>query len=187
MRLRGNISAYNRLVETWWRKLYTIAFAKTADRDAAHDMVQEVFLSVWNKWETVPQNDEIGFYLLHALRYRVLNHYRKSGRYKQQLQQLDELLDQLSDTAEEQAAAAEQRLRFAQEAVNLLTPSLRQVFMLRIEKGYSYSKIGALLDIDPASARVLYSRALTQLRKTVAARPAVAMSLALVLDLVTIS
>lgn len=186
MKLRGDMAAYNTLVTTWWNKLYGIAYAKTADRDQAHDMVQEVFLTVWEKWDTVPHNEEIEFYLLHALRYRVLNYYRASGRYKVQLQQLDELLHEISDS-EDSHAFADQRLALAEHAVTLLAPSLRRVFTLRIENGYSYDKIGALLNIDPASARVLYSRALDQLRKNVAAHPTLAVSVLMALQLVTIS
>ncbi len=186
LKLRGKLAEYNALVEAWWSKLYGIAYAKTADRDQAHDMVQEVMLTVWEKWDTVPHNEEIEFYLLHALRYRVLNYYRSSGRYKVQLQQLDDLLHEISDS-EDGHAFAEQRLALAEHAVTLLAPSLRRVFTLRIEKGYSYDKIGALLDIDPGSARVLYSRALEQLRKSVATRPTVAVSVMMALQLVTIS
>lgn len=185
-RLRGNITAYNMVVETWWHKLFSIAYAKTADRDIAHDIVQEVFLTIWEKWESVPKDEEIEFYLLHVLRYRVLNHYRSSSRYKVQLQELDDLLHQLSDH-EGDTIHTDQRLAIAENAVDLLSPSLKRVFILRIQEGYSYQKIGALLNIDPASARVLYSRALSQLQKTVATKPAVALSLIATLQLVTIS
>ncbi|WP_118952847.1 RNA polymerase sigma factor [Taibaiella helva] len=177
---------YNTLVDAWWPKLYRIAYAKTADRDKAHDMVQEVFLNVWEKWETVPQNEEIEFYLLHALRYGILNYYRSSGRYKVQLQQLDDLLHEIGDSEDEQQYA-DQRLMLAEHAVTLLSPSLKRVFTLRIHNGYSYDKIGQLLDMDPASARVLYSRALDQLRKTVARKPEVVLILTAALPLVTIS
>jgi RNA polymerase sigma factor (sigma-70 family) len=186
MRLQGKTPMYNALVKTWWNKLFRMAYTKTADRDQAHDMVQEVFLSVWEKWETVPQGDDVEFYLLHALRYKILNYYRASGRYKIQLQQLDELLNQISDKAEEQHYV-DQRLVLAENAVELLPPSLKRVFTLRIQNGYSYDKIGQILDIDPASARVMYSRALDQLRKAVARKPEVAMSLMAILSLVTIS
>jgi RNA polymerase sigma factor (sigma-70 family) len=185
-RLQGNITAYNMVVETWWHKLFSIAYAKTADRDTAHDMVQEVFLTVWEKWEDVPKDEEIEFYLLHALRYRVLNHYRSSSRYKVQLQELDDLLHQLSDH-EGDSVYTDQRLAIAESAVAMLSPSLRRVFILRIQEGYSYQKIGALLNMDPASARVLYSRAISQLQKTVASKPAVALSLIATLQFVTIS
>lgn len=186
LKLQGDSARYNTLVATWWQKLYGIAYSKTADRDQAHDMVQEVFLTVWEKWDVVPHNEEIEYYLLHALRYRILNFYRSSGRYKVQLQQLDDLLLEISDS-EDEHAFADQRLALAEHAVTLLSPSLRRVFTLRIQKGYSYDKIGALLNIDPASARVLYSRALDQLRKNVSSRPTVALSVLMTLQLVTIS
>jgi RNA polymerase sigma factor (sigma-70 family) len=186
-RLQGNITAYNMVVETWWHKLFNIAYAKTADRDTAHDIVQEVFLTVWEKWEDVPKDEEIEFYLLHVLRYKVLNHYRSSSsKYKIQLQELDDFLNQLSDH-ERDTISTDQRLAIAENAVALLSPSLKRVFILRIQEGYSYQKIGALLNIDPASARVLYSRAVSQLQKTVAAKPAVALSFIATLQLVTIS
>lgn len=177
---------YNTLVATWWSKLYRIAYARTADRDKAHDIVQEVFLGVWEKWDQVPRDEEVEFYLLHALRYGVLNHYRASGRYKVQLQQLDDLLHELSDS-DDSRQYADQRIAVAEHAVAQLPPSLKRVFTLRIQEGYSYDKIGQLLGIEPASARVLYSRALEQLRKTVAQKPEMVWGILALLPLVIIS
>ncbi len=189
MRVNDAQGDFKILVDSWWDKLYHLAFAKAGgDRDAAYDIVQDVFIGVWEKWDAVPKNEEAEFYLLHALRYHVLNFYRSNTCYRSQMEQLELLFRHSeTDTDNEEQELTDLRLKLTQTAISHLSPSLREVFVLRMEHGYSYQKIAALLKIEVGSARVLYSRALEQVRKSIAAQPAVALSFITALQLVTIS
>ncbi|HEY9259528.1 RNA polymerase sigma factor [Chitinophaga sp.] len=189
-----NISATSRQqdfetsVAAYWDKLLGIAVAKTNAHDA-FDIVQDVLLSLWEKWEDVPKDDTLEFYLLNALKFRIFKYYRTTGRYQAHLRKLEVLLN---DTLEEPGALAQEDLRdlkegIINEAMEILSPSQRQLFVLRMQYHYSYQKIAQQLGIDPASARVLYSRALKQVKAHVKENPALSASLVSSFLLFTIS
>jgi len=170
-----------------WDKLLGIAAAKT-NKDDAFDLVQDMLLSVWEKWADAPKDEGIEFYLLHALKLRIYNYYRTTGRYHVHLKKLEQLLHR---TVEDPAILADTALTSFREmlmekAIGTLTPGQQQLFVLRTRYQYSYQKIGALLDIEPASARVLYSRALQQVKTYIRSNPAVATSLLASFPLFTI-
>ncbi|WP_420981741.1 RNA polymerase sigma factor [Chitinophaga sp. 30R24] len=175
-------------VAAYWDKLLGITAAKTNPHDA-FDIVQDVLLSLWEKWEEVPKDETLEYYLLHALKYRILKYYRTSDRYQAHLKKLEIVLN---DTLETSGALAQEELYVLKEtvineALGSLTPSQRQLFVLRVRDHYSYQKIAQQLGIDPASARVLYSRALKQVKAHIKANPALTASLVSTLTLFTIS
>lgn len=175
-------------VTAYWDKLLGIAVAKTNAHDA-FDIVQDVLLSLWEKWEEVPKDETLEFYLLNALKFRIFKYYRTNGRYQAHLRKLEVLLN---DTLEIPGALAPEDLYGLKEgiikdAMEILSPSQRQLFVLRVQYHYSYQKIAQQLGIDPASARVLYSRALKQVKAHIKENPALSASLVSSFLLFTIS
>lgn len=175
-------------VAAYWNKLLGIAVAKTNAHDA-FDIVQDVMLSLWEKWEEVPKDATLEFYLLNSLKFRIFKYYRTNGRYQAHLKKLEVLL---TDTLEVPDALDQQDLyglkeTIMNEALDILSPSQRQLFVLRVKHHYSYQKIAQQLGIDPASARVLYSRALKQVKTHIKENPALSASLVSSFLLFTIS
>ncbi|MET3876267.1 sigma-70 family RNA polymerase sigma factor [Chitinophaga sp. OAE865] len=175
-------------VAAYWDKLLGIAVAKTNPHDA-FDIVQDVLLSLWVKWEEVPKDETLEFYLLNALKLRIFKYYRTNGRYQAHLKKLEILLN---DTLESPGAIASNELHglketIISEALEILSPSQRQLFILRVNHHYSYQKIAQQLGIDAGSARVLYSRALKQVKAHIKANPALSASLVSSFLLFTIS
>ncbi|MBO9730702.1 MAG: sigma-70 family RNA polymerase sigma factor [Chitinophaga sp.] len=175
-------------VATYWDKLLGIAVAKTNAHDA-FDIVQDVLLCLWEKWDEVPKDKTLEFYLLNALKFRIFKYYRTNGRYQAHLKKLEVLLN---DTLEAPGALAQEELHVLKdtiiaEAMEVLSPSQRQLFVLRVQHHYSYQKIAQQLGIDPASARVLYSRALKQVKAHIKENPALSASLVSAFLLFTIS
>ncbi|MBS0027723.1 RNA polymerase sigma factor [Chitinophaga sp. 22321] len=175
-------------VAAYWDKLLGIAVAKTNAHDA-FDIVQDVLLSLWEKWEDVPKDETLEFYLLNALKFRIFKYYRTNGRYQAHLRKLELLL---TDTLETPDALGQQEMSglkeaIVNEALEILSPSQRQLFVLRVNYHYSYQKIAQQLGIDPASARVLYSRALKQVKAHIKENPALSASLVSSFLLFTIS
>ncbi|HVI45292.1 MAG TPA: sigma-70 family RNA polymerase sigma factor [Chitinophaga sp.] len=180
--------AFEDTVSIYWDKLLGIAVAKTNAHDA-FDIVQDVLLSLWEKWEEVPKDESLEYYLLNALKFRIFKYYRTTYRYQAHLKQLETLLNDTLETPdaldrEELHGLKEALLR---EALDTLTPSQQQLFRLRVQHHYSYQKIAHQLNIDPASARVLYCRALKQVKTHISTNPALTTSLISSLVLFTIS
>jgi RNA polymerase sigma factor (sigma-70 family) len=175
-------------VTAYWDKLLGIAAAKTNANDA-FDIVQDVLLSLWEKWEEAPKDEGLEFYLLHALKCRIFKYYRTNGRYQAHLKKLEDLLN---DTLDIPDALAQEELEglkasIVNEALRTLSPSQQQLFTLRIKYHYSYQQIAGQLGMDAASARVLYCRALKQVKAHIKANPSLTASLVSSLILFTIS
>ncbi|WP_158563210.1 RNA polymerase sigma factor [Chitinophaga silvatica] len=171
-------TAFEAAVALHWNKLLGIAAAKTNSHDA-FDIVQDVFLSLWERWELVPKDEELEYYLLNALKFRVYNYYRTTGRYTAHLKNLEIILNETLETAD---ALAQEELHglketLVNEALDTLSDSQRQLFILRVKHHYSYQQIAQLLNIDAASARVLYSRALKQVKMHIQTNPSLSVSL----------
>lgn len=171
-------AAFQTAVAQHWNKLLGIAVAKTNEHDA-FDIVQDVLLSLWERWEAVPKGAELEYYLLNALKFRIFNYYRTTGRYNAHLKKLETALN---DTIESADALAQEELyglkeTLVNEALDSLSESQRQLFVLRVKHHYSYQQIAQLLNIDAASARVLYSRALKQVKSHIQTNPALTVSL----------
>lgn len=66
---------YNR----YWKLLYTTAFAKTGDHADSVDIVQELFIHLWENRVNLQVRESMEAYLLTSLRNRILNHFRNNG------------------------------------------------------------------------------------------------------------
>lgn len=183
------MQAFEALVQRFWDKLFRIAIAKTGDRNGAFDVVQDVFLGAWEKWAEIPTDDTVEFYLLNALKYHIFNFYRNTSRYNERLRKLESLLDRTVD--EENVLAEEQLYTFREmlldKAIDQLPPAMKELFILRLRYQYSYKKIASILQIEPGSARVMYSRALENVKAYIASQPSASLSLVASLPLFIIS
>ncbi len=72
------------LYEAYYRSLLRIALNLTQDKDAAEDIVQEVFLYVWINSKRLGKHHEqsIEHYLVRAVRNKAITHYKKSVQLK---------------------------------------------------------------------------------------------------------
>ena len=73
---KGNQLAFTQLFDKYWKSLSSTACKVLKDRDAAHDIVQEIFVDLWLKRENLSV-EHVSSYLHTAVRYRVINHIQK--------------------------------------------------------------------------------------------------------------
>lgn len=66
----GNYAAFDELYERHWFSVYNVAYKRLKDRDLSKDIVQDIFVDIWNK-RAVKKILELLPYLHTAVRYRV--------------------------------------------------------------------------------------------------------------------
>jgi RNA polymerase sigma-70 factor (family 1) len=64
------------LYERYWFALYRVAYRKTDSHETAEELVQDLFVELWQKRATL-QVRQADAYLFTALRYAVIDHIRK--------------------------------------------------------------------------------------------------------------
>jgi RNA polymerase sigma-70 factor (ECF subfamily) len=67
--------AFEVLFDRYWKRLYSFAFKIYKEEAICEDIVQEIFISLWEKSATTTIENLEG-YLLRAVKYKVANHIR---------------------------------------------------------------------------------------------------------------
>lgn len=167
----GDLSAFEELVRRHQGRLYAVAYRITSNREDALDVTQEVLVKAHSKIHAWQPTGGFLAWLLRMTANQSIDHIRRRKRH------LHEQLDE-SGRAEKELAAArpasgnpeiearssEIEMRI-QEALGVLSPSQKAVFVLRHYEGTPLAEIADALGCTVGSVKVHLFRALRKLRK----------------------
>ena len=74
-----NIDAFEVMYKRYWPELLDSAYKRLQSRQKAEDIVQEIFISLYNKRALLELTVSVKAYLSQALKFKVLNEYRAEG------------------------------------------------------------------------------------------------------------
>ncbi|MEL7117959.1 MAG: RNA polymerase sigma-70 factor [Bacteroidota bacterium] len=154
-------SQFKELFDSYYEALCNYAKAWVKDAHIAEDLVQTLFMQLWEK-QPFKEINPIENYLVKSLKYKCIDYLRSHNKYKTEA--LDPTL-QLPTNQEE--FTDEDILPLLHFYAALLPPKTRQVFLLSREKGMRYQDIADDLDISIKTVENQMSRALKILRKLV--------------------
>lgn len=157
----GDDLAFTEIYNRYWKKLFLAAGNKLGDLDEAEELVQQIFVSLWDRRAVLDLRGELAPYLAVSVKYRVLKvlsrrHYRREFEHA-----LPELLD---DSTQEWLQFEELRSRM-EELVAALPEKCRLVYQLSRNEGYSQKQIAAELDIAEKTVEAHIGKALRLIRK----------------------
>jgi RNA polymerase sigma factor (sigma-70 family) len=159
-----------RLIEslfgTWGPSLARYAYRATRSREAAEDMVQEVFMSLYRNLVAGKQIDNCKGWTLNAVRNQIAKHERDRKRHGEYLQSHD-MLDLLPGV--QMLQVPEQADDDLSKLLGVLSRREEEVILLRMQ-ALKYREIGSQLGVSPKTVSALITRALHKLQQVVAAR-----------------
>lgn len=65
-----------------WEQMYQSAYVRIGDQAAVEDIIQEIFVDVWQRRETLQIKSGLKAYLLTAVKYQVMRYYEERARYR---------------------------------------------------------------------------------------------------------
>jgi len=74
---QGDREAFRELVTNYTKRLYYYAWQYLGDRHMAEDIVQDLFMEIWNKRNTWHPNETLQGYLLKSIKNRCLRYIQK--------------------------------------------------------------------------------------------------------------
>lgn len=78
LRLKANCHlAFTELYDFYWEELYDNAYKRIRRDDVCKDIIQDIFIDLWNRRETL-EIENLSAYLHTAVRFQVLNFYAKN-------------------------------------------------------------------------------------------------------------
>jgi RNA polymerase sigma-70 factor, ECF subfamily len=160
--LDGDRDCYGVLVGRYQESMFRMAISMVMDSDAAADLVQDVFVRAYTSLDTCREPQRFRFWLLRMLRNRCLDHLKEKRR-------LDVSLDNTLSAMlpAEPGHDALDRLAERTElgrALAVLSPALREAFVLRHVEELSYDEIAELLDVSVSALKMRVMRARETLR-----------------------
>ncbi|MEO8067417.1 MAG: RNA polymerase sigma-70 factor [Flavobacteriales bacterium] len=160
----GDRSAFEEAFRSFYRPL--CAFAKTylKDRDRAEDLVQELFVKLWNDRERLTVTTSLSSYLFTAVRNRCLNELEKVVRMRP-------LNENAHDTPDENGRDEEEhtwRSARVLAAIEALPEERRKVFKLSRNESLKYHEIAERLGISVKTVENQMGKALKTLREELA-------------------
>jgi RNA polymerase sigma-70 factor (family 1) len=157
----GDAKAYEAIYRRYWRALFSIATWKTNSQVAAEEMVQELFMKLWeNRQKTLIENLEA--YLKTALKYSVIGFIKAKLVSKQA--ELGEASDQPTDQLADTDIGLAELSGALENALNLLPEKTRLVFQMSRFEQRSTSEIASRLGLTDRAVEYHITQSLRLLR-----------------------
>ncbi len=147
-----NETAFRQLFDTYSGNLYGVAFAYTKSKETAQELVQDIFLKVWQKRQSLPAIERFDNYLYIAARNYLASWFRKKSKDREFARQLMEQFRQNNLTPEE-ALLFKESQQLIHRAVGQLTEQQRMVYELSRNEGLRPDEIAGRLGISRNTAR----------------------------------
>ena len=156
----GDESAFTEIYNRYWERLLAIAFSHTKNKSVAKDIVQNLFVGLWNRKEKL-EIDNLEHYLATAIKFAVFKeYYRKQKREAN----LKEKLSPSEDEEIEQKIHAKFLEQYIYGLIEQLPPKCRLVFESSRIRQMSIDEIALEMGISPKTAEAHLTKALKTLK-----------------------
>ena len=147
----GDERAFRKLFDLYKERFYAVALKMTRSDEAAQDIVQDVFLAIWSKRETLADVVNPSSYFFTAVYRRVYHHYRKVALEKKLLEAVPPVKESVNTTDE--MVLAHESNELISQAISKLPPQQQLVFKLVKQEGLSREDIAHQLKISPNTVK----------------------------------
>lgn len=140
--------AFKQFYQLLFFKLYQFSYSYVQSKENAEEVVNDVFLSIWQKRDTLHTITNIHVYLYVAVKNASLNCLRKNNlRLPVSIDDLSTDHIRLTSNPESLLITHELEMHI-REAIESLPPRCKIIFKLIKEDGLSYKDVSAILEIS---------------------------------------
>ncbi len=160
---KGNVAAFDSLFEVYSPKLYGFALKYFKNESDAEELVQEVFVKVWENRRTLKSELSFKSYLFTIALNQIRKHFNKKAtslRYLESLRNEPEFSENQDLNDENYESALHQ----INQMIEQMPPRRREIFTKSKLEGKSSKEIAAELNISPGTVDNQVSEALRFIR-----------------------
>jgi RNA polymerase sigma-70 factor (ECF subfamily) len=145
----GDQQAFKQVYVCFYKRLYHFALAIVKTKEAAEEIVEDVFVKIWQNREHTGVIRNLKVYLYTATKNRSLNYLSQKAR-ESITEPFDHIDIELDDTAisPEQLMITAELFAKIQRAVEALPPRCKMIFKLVREDGLKYREVAEILNIS---------------------------------------
>lgn len=157
----GDDIALKLIYKKYWNQLFSSAFNVLHDQQVCEDIIQEIFINLWNKREIIEIKVSLKSYLFASTRYEVYRQVRFSS-VREDL--FENIADRMASPSEYGNIEHRELLSQINSIVDKLSSKCKVVYKLSREEQLSHKEIASQLDISTKTVENHLNKALRQLR-----------------------
>ena len=159
---KNDVQAFDFLYNKYFSKLYGAVYKRLQNRELTEEVIQELFISLWERRGVLTISTTIETYLFSSVKYLVIAQYKKNNLFEKYSNSLNPEVDDNNFT--EQVIAFDELNAAYQNSLKLLPERCREIFLLK-RTGLSQREISEKMDISEKTVENQMTKALKVLRE----------------------
>ena len=144
----GDTRAFRQIFDALFYNLTKFSFSFVHSKEAATEIVDELFVQLWIKRADIMKINDLRVYLYTATKNASLNYISKKAK-QIEIEPYENLQVQMTDlVSPEQIMITKEMLQKIKEAVDSLPPRCKLIFKFVREDGLSYSEVAEILGLS---------------------------------------
>lgn len=164
---KGDEDAYAYLMDHYHHKLCVYASSLCRNTYTAEDIVQNVFLRIWDKRRKLKDSHSIKNYLYQSVYNEFINQYRKKNNL---IAVEKEYIKNLNNFLEEDTKDMNRLIGLVKQEIQNLPPKCKEIFIMGKQEGLTYIEISEHLNISFRTVENQMSKAFNIIREKVGDR-----------------
>ena len=145
---KGDESALSLLYDLYWEQLFIAAYNLLKDRGACEDIIQEIYISLWNRRESLQIKSTIKSYLYSAVVYKTYDHFRRNSKMRK-VELKEEFDKRIHSATPESNLIYNELVEFFETSIDTLPEKCKEIFLLNKYEGYQHKEIAEFLGLSP--------------------------------------
>ena len=145
-----NEQAFEKIYKLYSARLYGNLIKLVKSESEAQEILQDVFLKIWNNRHSIDTEKSFRSYLFKIAENKVYDFFRKAAREKKRESVLVEIATSAYMPVEE-ILVSEAKTALLEKAIESLPAQRQQVFRLCKLEGKSYKEVGEILGISTST------------------------------------
>lgn len=168
-RIAGNEdrSAFERLFLCFSKRLLAYAFSIVKEEAASEDILQDVFVKLWENRDSLSRVDNITYYLFKAVKNTSLNYLSSKGKNTLHFEEIPDSPWPLEVSNPAEIFISKQHVEIINKAISQLPGRSRLLLQLIKIQGLKYQEAADLLDISVKTVETHMTAAYSQLINTI--------------------
>lgn len=162
---QGSEEAFTALYKKYWRQVYNFARLYLTTVESAEEVVQDVFVKLWEACELIRQEDNFKGLLFIITRNLIFNQHRKT--LNEDFYKMTVLAAMESTYNIEEEIEAHNLSEYIDMLIQELPPRRREIFNLSRKQHLTYKEIAERLNISEKTVENQIGEALKYLRKNI--------------------
>jgi len=167
--LNGNIDSFNIIVNKYEFTILKFIYNIIKDKEAAEDIAQEVFITVYNKLYTYKRGYKFSNWLFQIARNKCIDYMRKYKRVYEA--NVEEIVAVSKDLTPDEVVEYIETKNIVEEFIKKLNEVDRHIITLKYSDDYiTFSDIGEILGLSESAVKRRYYKSRDKFKAYIAVR-----------------